>query len=566
MMPWLTVVGTAAVALAQPSPSQPPSSKRTPELRLVDLGVLPEHVASYAMAVSQDGSTVVGYSETADHKRHAFRWTSKDGMRRIDVPNGGPAAAYGVNTDGSVVVGWGAEWSAFKWTASEGASLLKCPDPGGLARACAVSGDGLVVVGYRSATCLWDIPGRGPSHVNAEPAFRWTRADGMADLGHLDSGCDIHAYSVNADGTVIVGWGGENAFRWTRGAGLQNLGTLLDQSSSAATSVSVDGTVVVGVSGRRSGGHAFRWTGAGGMKDLGQLPGANSSSAFAVSGDGRVVVGWSGDGQRVVSEAPGRITGPRDRGFVWTDKLGMIDVNSLARRLGVDLRAWTLTYTTGANMDGSVIAGYGSTGGQERAWVLMGTPLGALSSPPPDPVPDPNPEAEKVARPLLPSSTAFAPHVDVTYRGGELRAAYSILARLARPAGWNSDIHVAVFTPGADIKAEPTKWGVMRAGAPELSLRWDGDALLATPSRSDSPDLMVWTKRAPGIVLRRELCERTLILLLAEDREPQRASISLRGAVGDNEFTEATIRLIKAPASADRDRLLRLMRSIDEKK
>src|SRR5262249_49057943 len=85
----------------------------------------------------------------------------------------------------------------------------------------------------------------------------------------------------------------------------QGLGSLPGGNQSFARGVNADGTVVVGFgSGPNLPFQASRWTAASGMVGLGFLPGGNLSSAFGVNADGRVVVGFS--------------FGPSEQAFRWT--------------------------------------------------------------------------------------------------------------------------------------------------------------------------------------------------------------------------------------------------------
>lgn len=81
---------------------------------MYDLGTLGGN-NSEALNVSDDGSVVVGSSETPDGSWRAFRWTEKDGMESVaawlskagvSVPNGAVLTeASGVSADGNVIVG-----------------------------------------------------------------------------------------------------------------------------------------------------------------------------------------------------------------------------------------------------------------------------------------------------------------------------------------------------------------------------------------------------------------------------------------------------------------------------
>ncbi len=164
-----------------------------------------------------------------------------------------------------------------------------------------VSADGAVVVGWAFNASGYD------------QAFRGTPAGGMQDLGTL-GGSVSEARSVSSDGAVIVGWawnasGQTRAFRWTPATGMQDLGTL-GGSQSGAYGVSADGTVVVGWAFSASGQtRAFRWTPAGGMEDLNQTyasllrDGSYLTRAHAISPDGRYIVGWGYNAATGFSEA-----------------------------------------------------------------------------------------------------------------------------------------------------------------------------------------------------------------------------------------------------------------------
>jgi len=120
---------------------------------------------SRAYGVSSDGRVVVGEAENAAGQRRAFRWTAGGGMEDLGTLPGYDASyAYGVSADGRVVVGAAANAAgrgrAFRWTAAGGmedlnityASLLI---PGSyLEQAYAISPDGRYIVGqgYNAAT------------------------------------------------------------------------------------------------------------------------------------------------------------------------------------------------------------------------------------------------------------------------------------------------------------------------------------------------------------------------------------------------------------------------------
>jgi probable HAF family extracellular repeat protein len=248
---------------------------------------------------------------------------------------------------------WRALWLAWvvvAWAAlpSQAQQLIWLGTLGGYwSSAFSVSADGSVVVGWAQDT------------AGKVRAFRWTAAGGMQDLGTLPGGGESRPYAVSADGAVVVGWaenaaGQERAFRWTAAGGMEDLGTL-GGSGSAAFGVSADGSVVVGVAENAAGQErAFRWTATGGMENLGTL-GGSESAATGVSADGSVVVGSA------------RNAAGQERAFRWTATGGMEDLGTLP---GGDR-----SEAFGVSADGSVVVGRAyNAAGQERAfrWTAAG--------------------------------------------------------------------------------------------------------------------------------------------------------------------------------------------------
>ena len=195
---------------------------------------------------------------------HAFRWTH-EGMIDLGTINSasGFSAAYATNGDGSVVVGESAIPKidnayfshAFRWTPSGGmADLGTLGNVQGYSAATAVSVDGSVVVGQSTAQS-----GSGLSVVHA---FRWTSASGMADLGTpAGDARNSRATGVSGDGTIVIGQYsasciecGERPFRWTANGGMQDLNDLLasagvlpsGQIIYSANAISKDGQFIVG--------------------------------------------------------------------------------------------------------------------------------------------------------------------------------------------------------------------------------------------------------------------------------------------------------------------------------
>lgn len=282
------------------------------------LGTL-NNTASAALAVSADGSVVVGWSGPQSAVR-AVRWTDSEGMLELGTLGGKESCALGVSANGSVIVGWTTtthgQTRAFRWTPQTGMRALEMDIPSTWeSTALAVSADGSTIVG-----ALLD-----PSH--RRHAFLWREPTGLVILVDAESS----AQDVSSDGSVVVGWltdaeGRRRAFRWTADQGLQILGTLGGHES-VATAVSPDGTLVVGYSHNAYGQRrAFLWAEATGrMYNLGQL-GGKLSTAYAVSSIEDVIVGSALNASR------------QQRAFYWTRATKMQDLSSLcSRALGVEV-------------------------------------------------------------------------------------------------------------------------------------------------------------------------------------------------------------------------------------
>ena len=322
------------------------TSIQTKAQSMTGLGTLSGGSESRAYGVSTDGSVVVGYGNIAGGSSRAFRWTAGGGMADLGVLTGGSYSfASGVSKDGTAVVGYGdnagGSSRAFRWTAGGGMADLGVLTGGSYSYANGASTDGSVVVGKSNSSV-------------GERAFRWTDAGGMADLGTLVGGSFSSAEGVSADGFVVVGYSnsaapGVRAFRWTSAGGMADLGTHIGGSYSYAYGVSADGSVIVGYSDSTGGYSAFRWTSVGGMADLGTLAGGSNSYARGVSADGSVVVGYS-------DNAAGS-----NRAFRWTSTGGMADLGTLV--------GGSFSYALGASADGSIVVGFSDSSAGTRAFL-----------------------------------------------------------------------------------------------------------------------------------------------------------------------------------------------------
>lgn len=226
----------------------------SPDGGLQMLGDLPggEYWSS-AIAVSEDGSVVVGFSSSERSRLiEGFYWTARTGMVALGGLYEGHiySIARGVSADGVTVVGVskvadGQE--AFRWTSRDGmVGLGFLPGQAHLSEAFGVSPDGGVIVGRAKSGDLGE-------------AFVWTKADGMVGLGDLQSQVkDSYAFAASLGGEVIVGEGtlnGERAVLWTQRRAIISLEELLqveflldlgDWQLRNAQAVTPDGHTIVG--------------------------------------------------------------------------------------------------------------------------------------------------------------------------------------------------------------------------------------------------------------------------------------------------------------------------------
>lgn len=199
--------------------------------------------------ISGDGSTVTGLAWVDAGTAHAFSWTQATGMVDLGSLGGESSRANGISADGSTIVGWDQDpntgwWRGVRWV--NGVESLLDPNGWG-GNAFGVNSDGTIIVG-------------GGYPTNSEHAYLWTEADGFTDLGMLSGWMSLaEARDVSDDGSVVVGFSGGfmdyNAFIWTESTGmvklydyLTDLGVTTHQGWTVAyaNAVSDDGTVIVG--------------------------------------------------------------------------------------------------------------------------------------------------------------------------------------------------------------------------------------------------------------------------------------------------------------------------------
>lgn len=301
--------------------------------------------------MTSDGSTIVGASFFTGQ---SFYWNETEGIVWIGG-NGNPS----ISDDGSTIVGNtidnGFETAAM-WQGGTNWMPL-----GTLGETCdafassawGVNGDGSVVVG------LGWVP-----NCRAH-GFRWDPINGMVDLGSTVEGSSSRANDVSADGRVIVGWqDATDGFRqgafWVDGVQTVLFDPTTGFPVGEAQAVNSDGTVIVGGAGAGEfGDQAWRWTEAGGVEAIGVLFGFGSSaSAWDMTEDGSIVIGFSGFFSRDA--------------FIWTEAAGMKKLGDFLETAGVPgIGGWRLESALAMSDDGSIMSGFGvNPDGLLASWVL----------------------------------------------------------------------------------------------------------------------------------------------------------------------------------------------------
>lgn len=158
-------------------------------------------------------------------------------------------------------------------------------------------------------------------------------------------------FGLSGDGVTAVGNDPEGrSFAWTAEGGATTFGNTPPFGPvSSARAVSRTGRFIAGWNQPSSGrSNAYMWSGVGGYQSLGSLAGTDHSYPTAVSADGAVVVGTAD-----------AAFGTLHRAFIWTQGGGLRPLPGLGSQTGA--RA--------ASDDGSVVAGWRSSGGRTFAYV-----------------------------------------------------------------------------------------------------------------------------------------------------------------------------------------------------
>jgi len=313
--------------------------------------------ACEARGISGDGSLVVGFCQDSSYTSVAFSWTN--GVMSPLEDGGGGGEAYGVSTNGSIVVGKAGGYPA-KWvngTRQMHLTLAGTDDDDASGYIMDVSADGNRLAGYSTDPYhiyYWVYWG---SAANALPTQFWH----WAALQTFQSMAD--------DGDLLVGSTYENGlyraayFKISVGFTLwfQDVGSDRDHYAYA---VSSNGSTVVGESHLMGDPtqerEAVVWRNFMSPDLLGV-----SGRADVVNANGTVIAG--------IGEFSGNSNAP----YLWRDG-DVVALQSALTSVDADISGWTLTAIKGMSSDGSVLVGYGiNPSGVVQAWrvVLTGTDI-----------------------------------------------------------------------------------------------------------------------------------------------------------------------------------------------
>jgi uncharacterized membrane protein len=258
----LVVVGTASYSPSinfRASPSDPFSVALwwTPASTPIAIPMTkPSHNHGSAVGVSADGETVAGTSAHStdgysDDDQEAFVWRTNTLRGLGELAGDTMSRALALSADGSTVIGvsstdFRSGGRLVAWTTSGGLAPLSDPLSSDMRFLWAnVSRDGSVVAG----TLFFEGTGRTES-------FRWTAAGGLQHLGTLPGRANSATFGLSADGSIIVGSSGSGnlvgadtlAFVWTEAAGMVQLPSTAS-GPTTPEAMNAEASVIVGQSG-----------------------------------------------------------------------------------------------------------------------------------------------------------------------------------------------------------------------------------------------------------------------------------------------------------------------------
>lgn len=203
---------------------------------------------------------------------------------------------------------------------------------GARARAFFFDGDAVADIGTlggasafaRGLNDAGQIAGYADNASQNHHAFRWSRAQGMRDLGTLQGTAWSEGFAINQKGEVagyshVPGpfFDRPQAFSWTEAGGMRDLGALVD-GLSVAQALSDSGQVAGWSDSAAGEVHAFSWQAGKPMADLGTI-GGRDSYGQTINNAGDIA------GYAMAPDSPDFSY----QGFVWNPSYGMVGIGTL---------------------------------------------------------------------------------------------------------------------------------------------------------------------------------------------------------------------------------------------
>lgn len=281
--------------------------------------------AAPAQANPADPADLAGARE-----RHAV--AAPTSYRVINLPADGMSGWSAFNAKDQIAISRLEADGASRAYLHEGRNVIAIGSLGGTQTVVTGLNDVGEVIGYAT------LPGDTVVH-----AFKWSKRDGMRDLGTLGGDTSNPGFSqgINNRGEVVGRSGRpaglEHAFLWRPTSGMLDLGGLPGNPDGFSLAAAINDAGVVGGTGLAANGdtHAFAWTRRSGMTDIGTL-GGPQAYVTAVSDDG-MVLGTSQTASLL------------NHAFAWTRQGGLVDLGTAGaiESYTYDLSASRNGYLTG---------------------------------------------------------------------------------------------------------------------------------------------------------------------------------------------------------------------------
>jgi probable HAF family extracellular repeat protein len=274
----------ASVGLNRTPADDAAESAARSTMTAVDLGTL-GGASSYAAAINS-GNTVVGWSETASGASRAFRWNAGEGMVDLGtLPSHTSSRAVAV-LDGGEILGLSGDdgrWTPVIWSASGSISVLAIPLSAGFTT--------VLPTGFNSRG---DVVGSDAGAL--QHGWIWSSNTGKHDLSAVAEADSYEgsAEGVTSAGQVVLTTGSNECGRtvacwrtylWNESTGYRSLGTPSSHAESVAgLALNELGAVAGWVAGSTGEGtRPYRWSTATGFTVLANYPGGSSSYGYATA-------------------------------------------------------------------------------------------------------------------------------------------------------------------------------------------------------------------------------------------------------------------------------------------